>query len=138
MAHSALPSSSQYDRIVKEVKPFLDADSTIPDDVETAVRSLKARPPAEAVHDPLPVDEMETRLQLAAQIQAKIFPDAEDEYHLTAFELSTTMLAPLVVVQKWAGDDGNGGEKMLGIERVVRRCVWSLPHHRSLTNQDDI
>ncbi len=134
MAYTGESGSSQLQQITYLANAFLDDKTTIPADVDTVIHYLEARPTAHKFHDHVPVDDMETRLQLAAQIRDKVW--AQQDTHLTAFEVSVIMLAPLDTVQEWLGKSNSGALERGTTEALVRTCMWPLSHQWNLTNQD--
>lgn len=102
---------TRLQRIIDSAQAFLAADSTTSTDFDSLIHFMDARPPMTSTQSCLPIEDIEERLRLAANIQTRVWEQQEaksqedrEEYRLTAFELSTILAAPLRIVQKWAED----------------------------------
>lgn len=93
-------SDDKRAEVCREVDAFLDAPTTMQTDVEMLLNSLRHRPHIAPIHDPLPMDEVEERLQLASQVSTEITT-------WRAIDISILMAIPLHTVRRAAADDQN-------------------------------
>lgn len=58
-------SEGKREEVRRAAESFLEAETTTPIDIATMLRSLAHRPKIAPIHDTLPIDEIEERIQLA-------------------------------------------------------------------------
>ena len=97
----------------------MDATSTLPADIDMASKMLRSRPNVAPMHDSLPMDEVEERLQLAGQL-------IRDEPTWSAIDVSILMAIPLGDIREVAASKTNLLQISFGeIEQFVRMVVLS-------------
>lgn len=94
-------STEKRTQLYRQVDRFLDSPSTLPADIAMLSNYLDHDPKTVDIQDPLPVDEVEERLEIAKEIQAQEWSPFRDddqireELRLTAMHLSIIMAVPL-------------------------------------------
>ncbi len=112
--------------------PFLADESTSVDDATMLMTSMRTRPLAANIDDPLPIEEMERRFALATKIQDLRWenighpgdlddPEPGERMRLKAFEVSALMVLPIYRIQQFLDEGDFMMDEINTTERLVRK-----------------
>jgi len=107
-------------KLQESLNKFLDASLTRSQDVDKLDQYLDYQPRTLDTQDPLPVDEMEERFQIAVRVEQDFGME------LTVLQLSIIMTLPLETLRQYVVTLGID-IPFDGIHRFVRICTLSFP-----------